>query len=68
MAFGEASGGEGALNHILVGAPVKKIGKDHAGKKRGKGCRVSWPADGVELVGLGGQKDIEADTHATLAQ
>ncbi len=51
--LGQIAGDQGALDDILVGAPVRMIGKHHTGEQRGEWRGVFRPADGVEFVGIG---------------
>ena len=53
LPLSETARGERALNHVLVSAPVKQIGQNHPREQRGKGCRIGWPTDRIEFMGLG---------------
>ena len=47
---------QGSLDDILIGAPVKQIGENHAGENGAKRGGVRRGADGVQLFRMLGQK------------
>ena len=52
LAFGQAVGAEGALDDVLIGAPIEEVGQNHARKQGGEWGRVGGCADGVQFVGM----------------
>ena len=52
LSFSQIPGCQGSLNHILIGAPVKQVGQNHAGEKCTERSRISRPTDGIQLFSV----------------